>query len=206
MILPILAVLAVHYYAPTPQRAVLNMVHAQPKRQAVVRRVNVVGSYAVVLTSGAMMESSPLSVAILVQHFPFGWQPLDALAFRCELHDHALGARTEELLMRGMPKIGDDGDRYRMCLGRRDGGPRNDVEAVRRLQDGPLVPAVVVSGDWAMGDWYGAGGGQTLWRKHEGRWRLAQGGGGALGVDEMRKHGVPHADWCKFRIVGAKCH
>jgi hypothetical protein len=41
---------------------------------------------------------------------------------------------------------------------------------VRRLMRGPLVPAVVVSGSWAIGEWYGAGGGETLFRRRDGRW------------------------------------
>ncbi|HKU67063.1 MAG TPA: hypothetical protein VJP85_04725 [Candidatus Baltobacteraceae bacterium] len=204
MVLPFLALLAIHSYAATPQRAVLHIVYPESKERPVVRRVNVVGSYATVLTSGGMMESTQVTEAILVQHFSFGWQPLDVLNAPCRLHHHALGRRAEVLLMRGMPKLGRSDDR--MCEGLKDAGPRKDVESVRRQMDGPLVPEVIVSGDWAIGNWYGAGGGRSLWHKRDGEWRLVQGGGGDPDVSQMRAHGVPRADWCKFAIRGARCH
>ncbi len=99
MILAFLALLTIHAYAATPQRAVLQIVYPESKKPPVVRRVNVAGSYATVLTGRGMMEGSPVTEAILVQHFSFGWQPLDALNFGCRLHDHALGRRTEMRLM-----------------------------------------------------------------------------------------------------------
>ena len=204
MIVPLPALLTIHSFAPNPERAVLQIVYSRSKTPVAIRRVNVVGSYATVLTSGGMMESSPVSEAILVQHFSFGWQALDALNVRCRLHDHALGARIERALMIGMPKPGADS--IGMCEGLRDAGPASDVEQVRALVDGPLVPYVIVSNGWAMAQWYGAGGGMSLWQKHAGHWRLVQGGGGALGTSEMREHGVPKSDWCKFGIVDAKCH
>ena len=203
MIVPLLALLTIHSFAPTPERAVLQIVYSRSKTPVTVRRVNVVGSYATVLTSGGMMESSPLTEAILVQRFSFGWQPLDALDFRCRLRDHALSKFTETQLMRGMPQVSEDDDRA--CEGLKDAGPRNDVESVRRLMDGPLVPSVIVSGDWAVADWYGAGGGRSLWQRRSGKWHLVQDGGGELGVSEMLHHGVPRADWCTFGIYNANC-
>jgi hypothetical protein len=43
------------------------------------------------------------------------------------------------------------------AVGVPDAGPRSEVEAVRKLMPGPLVPYVVVYGSWAMGEWHGAG-------------------------------------------------
>jgi hypothetical protein len=106
--------------------------------------------------------------------------------------------------MLGMPKLDDDRPCKRQGL-LKDAGPRDDVEEVRRMMPGPLTPYVVASGDCAMGEWYGAGGGESLFHKRYGRWHLAESGGGAMGVDYMRKFGVPQSDWCKFGIFNAKC-
>ena len=129
---------------------------------------------------------------------------LDILNVSCRLHDHALGARTESMLMKGMPTPSDNN--FRMCNGRKDAGPSDEIQEVRRLEPGPLVPYVIVSRSWAIAEWYGGGGGTSLWSKHDGRWSLVQGGGGGLGTRDMRTHGVPESDWCKFGAVDAKCH
>ncbi len=191
-------------YAASPERAALSVVYSASKKPVAVRRVNIVGPYATVLTSGGLMESSPVREAILVERFSFGWQALDILNASCRLRDHALGEPTEQRLMLSMPKPSDND--IRMCNGRKDAGPPNDIQEVRRLVDGPLVPYVIVFNGWAIAEWYGAGGGMSLWSKHSGGWRLVEGGGGAMGVSEMRRYGVPESDWCRFGIVDAKCH
>jgi hypothetical protein len=179
------------------------VLYSDPKKPAVVRRVNVAGSYAAVLTGGGRIEGELVTSPILVEHFSFGWQPLTLWQSRCGLEDSALGKGVEVQLMRGMPVLRDD----RPCHGGslKDAGPPSDVEAVRKLMFGPLVPYVIVHGGWALGEWYGAGGGEALYHEREGRWRLVENGGGALGVDYMRKYGVPEAAWCKFGIFDAKC-
>lgn len=200
----LLALLAPHLsYAPTAERAAIGAMYSDPKKPAVVVRVNVDGSYATVLTHGGRLEGTFVTGAILVKHFSFGWQPLALLESRCDLEDAALGNGVEEQLMRGMPALRDD----RPCKGRslKDAGPPLEVEAVRKLMPGPLVPDVVVYGSWAMGEWYGAGGGEALYHEREGQWRLVENGGGAMGVNYMRKYGVPQAAWCKFGIFDAKC-
>lgn len=148
------------------------------------------------------MEGVPVTEAILVERFSFGWQALDVLNSKCRLDSHRLGSNINDALMRTMPKPQDD----RPCRGYLiDAGPRDDLEAVRRMMPAPLIPYVVVSGDWAMGEWYGAGGGESLYRKRDGRWHLVESGGGAMGANYMRKYGVPQSDWCKFGIFDAKC-
>ena len=177
--------------------------YSDPKKPAVVVRVNVAGSYATVLTNGGRIEGALVASPILVEHFSFGWQPLALWESRCDLEDPALGKSVEEQLMRGMPALRDD----RPCQTRfpKDAGPRTEVEAVRRLMRGPFVPSVVVYGNWAMGEWYGAGGGESLYHEREGRWQLVESGGGAMGVHYMRRYGVPQPAWCKFGIFDAKC-
>jgi hypothetical protein len=188
--------------AATPQRAAVQAVSFGLKAPATVRRTNLAGRYATVLISGGKMEGANVTAPILVEHFSFGWQPIDLLNFRCRLDSHDFTPAVKALLMRGMPKPQDD----RPCRGMlADSGPRPDVEAVRRLMRGPLVPSVVVSGNWAIGQWYGAGGGETLYRRRDGRWTHVAGGGGAMGVEEMREYRVPLEDWCKFGIYNARC-
>ena len=184
------------------QSAAIHAQYSEPKNPAVVRRVNVAGRYATVLTSGGRIEGELNTDAIFLQHFSFGWQPLEVLNFRCSLEAHELKLAVERRLLSGMPEPKDD----RPCRSEpRDYGRRADVEAVRRIMRGPFVPYVVVSGDWALGEWYGAGGGEALYRKRDATWRLVEGGGGAMGVHEMRKNGVPQSAWCVFGILGAKC-
>lgn len=202
VVLPLFALLTVHSYAATPERAAIQAVDFRLKKRPNVLRVNIVGSYAAVLTSGGMMEGSPVTAPILVQRFSFGWQTLDGLNDRCILRTRALGARVDAILMRGMPAPEYDSSCYGMIT---DAGPTADVEAVRRLMRGPLIPSVIASGEWALGDWYGGGGGQSLYRKHHGQWLLVISGGGAMGKQDMREYGVPRSDWCKFRIYDAKC-
>jgi hypothetical protein len=190
-------------FSPTPQAAAIAAVY--PAKSGVrIERMNVVGRYATVLMQGAMVESQPERVPILVERFSFGWQALESLDFMCRLTAHDLGPRTEELLMRGMPAPQDD----RPCgfVGK-DTGPELQVEALRRSSTGPLTPDIVVAGNYAIRDWYGAGGGQTLFQLIRGQWKVLSGGGGALGVEQLREHGVPQGDWCALHVVGAPhCH
>jgi hypothetical protein len=202
MIIVLAAAAAFQNFAATPQRAAIQTIDFGLKKPPVVRRVNIVGRYATVLTSGGRMEGSPVTDPILVQHFSFGWQPLALLNGSCSFNAYHFAANTAAQLLRGMPQPQNEP----RCLGAlKDAGPAADVEAVRRQMRGPLVPYVVVSGKWAMGEWYGGGGGENLFRRENGRWRFVGGGGGAMGVSEMRRYGVPQSDWCKFGIYNAKC-
>ena len=196
-----LASVTFHAYAATPQAAAIQTVRIGLYKTPVVRRINVVGRYAAVLTGGGMMEGSKVAESILVEHFSFGWQPLDILNFRCRLTSHALGKRVNDMLMRGMPQMTP----ARGCDTRHDAGPQSQVEAVRKMMRGPLVPFVIVSRKWAMGEWYGAGGGEQLFKSMNGAWHQVAGGGGAMSFSIVRAFGVPYDDACKFHIYDAKC-
>ena len=202
MLSALIAAVLMRSYAPTPQQAALKIVSFDVKIPPVVRRTNVAGRFAAVLTSGGMMEGAPVTAPILLEHFSFGWQPLDLLNGTCSLSSYGLPRQTKVALMREMPKLQDDGP----CSGLlRDSGPASDVQNVRSLMRGPLIPGVAVSGNWALGEWYGAGGGQSLYHKRARRWTLVTDGGGAMGVEEMREYGVPRAAWCVFRLYNARC-
>jgi hypothetical protein len=188
--------------AATPQEAAVHVFFRPQNPRLTIARINVVGKYATVLIRGGSLEGSPVNSAILVQRFSFGWQALDLINFRCRLEAHAISTHDTEMLMRGMPEPQDD----RPCAGvGGDAGTQAQVEAVRMQTRGPLVPSVVVSGSYALGEWYGAGGGESVYRRHGKTWRLIAGGGGAMGISEMREYGVPQAAWCAFGIYDANC-
>jgi hypothetical protein len=190
-------------YAATPQQAALDAVYAS--RSAVVVRTNVVGRFATVLLRGAKLEGAPVDEPILLERFSFGWQPLDIVNFPCRLLTHAIPPRDTQRLMLGMPRLRTQPP-GRVCNeDDNDVGPAPQTEAVRRLMQGPLTPTVVVAGDYALGQWYGAGGGQSLFVLRAGSWHRLTGGGGALGVSEMRRYHVPQSAWCTFRIYNAAC-
>lgn len=198
----LLAVLAVAGGSPTPQQAAIAVGDIGLKKPPVVTRINLVGAYAMVLTRGAAVEGHSVTSPILVERFSFGWQALEIVNFRCSLDVHALGAHVDARLMQSMPTPQDD----RPCRGLyKDAGPRTDVLAVRKKMRGPLIPSVVVSGDWALGEWYGGGGGQSLYRKRNEAWALVTSVGGAMGIAEMLHYGVPRSAWCAFGIYDAKC-
>lgn len=200
MIAVLLAAVTAHAYAATPQSAALGAMYSDPKKPAVVVRANVVGNYAIVLTRGGRIEGEPVTEAILVEHVAFGWQPLALLDGQCTLDAQQLGSKREGDLMAGMPSLKND----RPCRGAfKDAGPAADIESVRRLMPGPLVPYVLISGDWAKGEWYGAGGGDALYHKRGDTWTLIENGGGAIGVDYMKKYGVPQSAWCALGIFDA---
>lgn len=197
MFLMLFAMIAFH--GATPQDAAIHAVNAE-KSAPIVLRTNIVGEYATVLTSGGRMEGSTVSVPILVKRFSFGWQALDVLDTRCALNTNRLEASTIDRLMRGMPRVNNT-----RCDGLRDAGSANEVARVRMLMRGPLVPYVVIAGDWAIGEWYGAGGGQSLYRRHRGEWQIVTTGGGAMNASEMRKFGVPRSASCTLTSDRSMC-
>jgi hypothetical protein len=204
-VLEALAGLMIAYsaYAATPSAAYLKVVYAQPGHHVVIDRVNVAGRYATVLAHGAMMEGSDADAPILLEHFSFGWQPLESLNFQCRLDTHQISEADKFILMRGMPKpqleaaCGDEGGR--------DSGPISEIETLRRNERGPLVPFAVVVHDFATVQWYGAGGGEHVYRKRAGRWELIAGGGGAPGSSELIARGVPATYLCPLGVYDAKC-
>ena|ERR1700681_2046810 len=190
-------------YAATPQKAALAAV--SPVRPAPIVRINVAGRYATVRIRGAMLEGSLIDAPILVERFSFGWQPLEVVNFVCRLQSHGLSPRDQRQLMQGMPSPIPPPAGRACNEDNTDVGPAPQVEAVRRLMQGPLTPSVTVARGYALGHWYGAGGGETLFVFRAGNWHRLTGGGGALGAAGMRWHHVPQSVWCTFRIYDAPC-
>lgn len=192
-------------YATTPRAAAVLAMYPRENAHRVFVRVNVAGPYATILTRGDRMEGAPVTVPILVERFSFGWQPVESLNFRCRLDAHPISRADKRILMDGMPQPKDDRPCKPAAGDLHDVGAQADVEAIRKQMFG-LVPYVVVAGNYAMGEWYGAGGGEHLFQRRGTRWVYVEGGGGAMGTQEMIAHHVPRSAWCKFGIYNAKCH
>ncbi|MFN2529003.1 MAG: energy transducer TonB [Candidatus Baltobacteraceae bacterium] len=184
-------------FAATPQEAAVRAMEPSSRPQIV--RVNIAGPYATVFTRGGLMEGSPVALPILVKHFSFGWQALELLNSSCNLDERVLGASAKAALMRGLPAPSQDSN----CGMPRDDGDAATIVAIRRQMFGrALVPSVIVHGDFALASWYGAGGGETLFKKMAStNWLSVAGGGGAMGAQEMRKYGVPQDAWHAFGIA-----
>jgi hypothetical protein len=191
------------YYGATPREATEHVLYTRSGAPLVIDRVNVVGRYATVLTKNGMMESGLVGGPILFEQFSFGWQALESLNLQCRIDRHGLSTGTKASLMRGMPKP----SAYSGC-GKNDGpdlGPPEEVEALRRDLSGPLVPSARIVGNFAFGNWYGAGGGERLYRSSHGTWRAVLGGGGAIDASEAMGAGVPRASLCALGIYDAVC-
>ena len=183
-------------HAATPQGAALGVLY--PHSGVTVLRVNVVGKYATVLTRGATMEGAPVKGSLLLEHFSFGWQALALLDY-CRF-DKGFSARDRSMLLQGMPAPRGADD----CVSLGDSGPQRDIESVRLLMHG-LIPYVVVRGDYAVGEWYGSGGGQHFYRKGNGTWGRIGGSGGSMSASEVMALGVPAKDLCAFHVYDAHC-
>jgi hypothetical protein len=171
-------------FAATPQRAALDVFGPR----ATVTRTNIAGPYAIVFTSGGSIEEQPDHTPLLLKHFSFGWQPLHFVDALCDLEGDAISPVERKRLRVGVV----DRPRREKCSGQgRDIGSAADVEAIRRLSDGPLTPYVAVSGDYGFLSWYGAGGGEDLFKRNGRAWKLIVGGGGAFTQAEARSYGVP---------------
>lgn len=182
-------------YAPTPQAAALRVLGGTGH----VARTNVVGDFATVLVPDGEMEGSRTNdAALLLQRFSFGWQAIESLNVRCRLDDHVTDPAAQHALLAGMPTP----QREQACApgSARDVGPQDEVATIRQLVQGPLVPTVRVVGRYALGGWYGGGGGVTLFRRDPDGWHVVMGGGGAMDADDLRQHGVPPASVCALLL------
>jgi hypothetical protein len=193
-------------FAATPRAALLKAFAPEARRVHSAGavgfvRVNIVGRYALILSHGLVVEGEALRDPVLLERFSFGWQPIEIANFACRFDAHVLSPRDRRELMIGMPQP----DGKNVCGNDDDWGPIADVEAVRIQMQGPLVPSVRVAGAYARGGWYGAGGGEVLFKRVDGKWQRVTGGGGALGVDEMRRYGVPKRTWCALGVYDAPC-
>jgi hypothetical protein len=198
-----LLMVIVTLHSSTPQAAARRVVYSSHGSKVVIVRTNIVGPYATVLIHGGYMEGSPAGdAALLFKHFSFGWQGLESLEFRCRLDSQVTSPTERPELMRGMPAPID-----RSACGSRnlvDFGSPAGIDAIRRSRDEAFVPAVIVSGNFALVGWYGGGGGEDLLQKRGNRWHVVADGGGLLDVSQLRERGVPKASWRLFGIDEAK--
>jgi len=190
-------------FAPTPQGAAVQAVAPSGSSTPHALRANVVGRYAVVHVKGGVVESERVDGLILLERFSFGWQPLNFANDRC-MFESRFAKSTSAALLAGMPDPGTIG----WCDRREtdgDSGVAPLVESVRMLMRRPFVPSVHVAGVYAIGEWYGAGGGEILFKRTGRTWKRIGGGGGPMGVDIVRAYGVPMRLMCALRVYDAKC-
>jgi len=191
-------------FAASPQQAAVKAVyHDAATSMPRALKTNVVGRYAVVHVKGGMIESEHVDNLILLEHFSFGWQPLNLANDRCMFEDRFAKSTTAALLV-GMPVPARTG-RCKRQEADGDTGVAAAVEAVRRLMRGPFVPSVHVAGIYAIGEWYGAGGGEGLFKRIGPAWTRIGGGGGAMGVDVVHAYGVPRSLMCALHVYDARC-
>jgi len=194
MIALVLAVLA---GAPSPQAAALAFLHpavthSHPTAKVVARTAN----YAIVRFTGGIIESQLSKGYVLAKKFSFGWQAIDLAAFGkplqvCALHSHGISGGDITALR---PFLDSSTADCSVTGHQRDIGDAVDVEAVRKLMPSTdeIVPYVRVAGGYAMGEWWGNGGGQNFFKKTSSGWKQFAGGGGAYQPGELHEHyGVP---------------
>lgn len=126
-------------YAATPAAAARAIACRSEAPRAVLVRIDTSGRFASVLLSGGIIEGSPLDKPLLIERFSFGWQPLAALETMCDLQQYRLGAARDAALTRGMPPIPVTRGK---CPALFDRGPNRDMQAIRKVMRGPLVPWV----------------------------------------------------------------
>jgi hypothetical protein len=180
----------------TPQEAALAFAYAPNGGAIRVVRTNIVGDYAVVQLSGAYAEGSPIRL-LLVERFSFGWQVLDFAGQLCRITQHRISQRAVQRLILGMPEVLDTAGacgNIRMA----DQGARADIDAIRKQMTFAAVPSVTIVGNYARGEWYGAGGGEWLFGKLGGQWVRLFGGGGAWSRTELITLGVPRYVSCRL--------
>lgn len=128
--------------------------------------------YAVIKFDGGRLENRTFDGQLLAEHFPFGWELIGISLNRSSV-----------------PKWNA------AHVPPHDAGPRADVNAVRALlaRKVQIYPSVRIAGGYALAEWQGNGGGQTLFRKSGHTWRQIVSGGGAMNVQNLRSYGVPDA-------------
>jgi len=186
-------------YAPTPEQAAKNVVYEAVTAPPVAVRTNIAGRYAFVRISAHEKGGEVLDLPVIVQHFSFGWQAVGFANATCSISARGISSGTAMKLLAGMPKPKTD------CFAQRgDSGPAGDIEAVRKIQPFGVVPSVTIAGNYAKADWEGPGGGERIYRRTNGTWKIILGGGGAHTAQDLRAAGVPPDAICKFHISGAK--
>jgi hypothetical protein len=135
---------------------------------AKITSAQVKGNVAVVSFSHGKIEGVDRSGKLLLRHYVFGWQAVS---------------------MAGSKEAFNAADLH-------DTGESADVESIRRkmadkYHSHEIIGPVHVVRDYAIANWWGIGGGQALFRKVGSAWTVVTAGGGALGMSDLRRYGVP---------------
>jgi hypothetical protein len=109
-------------------------------------RENVVGKFATVRVRGPKMEGATLEAPLLFERFSFGWKAVEIANVPCRIRGRGSTASQAEHVVRGMPEMHSDGSCEDADI---DFGSRADVDALRLLERGLLIPSVRVAGRFA---------------------------------------------------------
>jgi hypothetical protein len=184
----------------TPQAAALSIYF--PRGAAVVTKATVARDYAIVLTRGGTIEGQLDSTPVLLQRFPFGWQPIALINAACQIRARGVPSAVAAKLAIGVRTGTHDTECNDLTT---DRGSAADVVAIRAIARGPLIPFVAVSGRYGYAEWYGGGGGQSFYVKRGKTWKYLTGGGGAMNALEVARYGVPKAAACVFGLAKSGC-
>ncbi|HEY1976138.1 MAG TPA: hypothetical protein VGG89_06330 [Candidatus Baltobacteraceae bacterium] len=155
-----------------------------------------------IVSVDVVIEGSRTKRDMLLQRYPFGWQMIELgrpKLLPCQLKARAADAAAVAFFAGGIG-LGKDSPEY--CSSpSRDVGHLSDVVAVRSLMNSAattpkvhaMIPSVHIIDGYALGAWYGAGGGETIFAKRNGVWKEIAGGGGAYAPSDLTKLGVPPA-------------
>jgi hypothetical protein len=181
----------------SPVQAAKNFL--RPGRALRIERTNVVGDLAVVRFSGAAMEGdNGWNGALLIQHFPFGWQIVDLLNADCSLSARHLPRETVKHLSAGI-HLAHAASSDARCSYVPDRGPVRDIVAIRSLRRGAyIVNQVRVVGDYAAFDWFLPGGGESALARRGSAWIAVMSGGGVFGASDLVAKGIPRAAACEL--------
>jgi hypothetical protein len=155
--------------------------------------------FAVAGFRAGQIEGELLNGQLLLQHFTFGWQVIDLSSpgFAIgHLQNHGISSNTAtHLYDRAVGSEPRDSHCLDNCLA--DAGSQTDINAIRSLtlvSRNEAIGPVVVSSDYAMAGWWGNGGGEMLFFKTHGLWKMKIDSGGCFNFAELVKHGVPVAN------------
>jgi len=153
------------------------------------------GPFSVATFQHGLMEATFIDAQLMLQRFGFGWQVIDLSKHRrfttSDILSYGVSQAEAKKLLHG---IVPGSTRLNACnpaclWDRAD--PR-DVEEIRKMmlgEQGQAIGPVVVDTDWAMLGWWGEGGGEVLFTKHDQRWKKVTGGGGCIETRDLQKAG-----------------
>jgi hypothetical protein len=166
-----------------------------------VRSSIVLQNFAIVVIRGTPMDDPGLGTRLLLEKFPFGWQPVALARSTCDLDGRGIAAVDKAKLAAGASLASSPRD----DCDQRDSGPPRDVDAIRQQMYGPVVPYVIIDAGYAYAPEYGDSGGCGLFRKSGHDWELIAGCKGTLDPGVVERYHIPVSTQCAIGIAYTGC-